>query len=201
MQDPVFQFVSQYGYVGLFGSLVLGIVGLPLPDEWLLTFAGSLISQGRMQFVATVLVGVLGSISGMSLSYYVGHRFGLPLLEKYGGKIGITPSKLGKAEGWFARFGKFAVTFGYFVPGVRHLTALTAGIGKWSYRTFLAYAVPGGLIWVLTFIGAGVYLQEHWWMVAKTLHHYWRVGLLTGLIGLGLWWVGKRYLAKSKTAE
>lgn len=201
MQEPILQFVSHYGYVGLFASMVLGIVGIPLPDEWLLTFAGYLISQGRLHYAITVLVGFLGSLCGMSLSYYVGHQFGLPLLEKHGRKIGVTPEKLAKSEVWFGKFGKFAVTFGYFIPGVRHFTALSAGISKWSYRTFLLYAIPGGLTWILTFVSIGVYLEEHWRVFAETVHRYWRYGLIAAVIGLFGWWIVKWFLNKNKAAE
>lgn len=161
-----------YGYIGLFIALILGIVGVPLPDEWLLAFSGYMVSTDKFHLLPTLAAALLGSIGGMTISFLIGHRFGIPLIEKHGSKVGLTSDKLHKAESWFGRFGKFTVTLGYFIPGVRHLTALSAGISKWSYSSFLLYAIPGALVWVLTFVLLGVYMQEHWHAFAVTLHRY-----------------------------
>jgi membrane protein DedA with SNARE-associated domain len=77
---------------------VLGIIGLPVPDEILMTFSGYLISKGKLHYFPTVTVSVLGSYIGMSISYFIGHKFGYPLLEKYGRKIHITKEKLDKTQ-------------------------------------------------------------------------------------------------------
>jgi membrane protein DedA with SNARE-associated domain len=61
-------FIYAYGYLGIFSLLMLGIVGLPVPDEWLLTFAGYLIFKGHFQIVPTLAAAVLGSICGISVS-------------------------------------------------------------------------------------------------------------------------------------
>jgi membrane protein DedA with SNARE-associated domain len=197
----VLHFIEHYGYIGLFVAQVLGIVGIPLPDELLMGFAGFLISKGELRYVPTLLVAFLGSVGGMSLSFFIGHRFGIPLLERYGRKIAITPEKLEKAEKWFCRFGKFAVTFGYFIPGIRHFTALSAGIGKWPYRSFLLYALPGGLAWVGLFVTLGATLQEHWQIFSESLHKYmwslfWIVILAAVILWLSRWlWDKKRTLS------
>ncbi|MFC4768015.1 DedA family protein [Effusibacillus consociatus] len=200
IQDKVLYFIDHYGYLGLFAAQVLGIVGIPLPDELLMTFAGFLVSKGELRFLITVLVAFVGSILGMSLSYFIGHQFGLPLLEKYGRKISITPEKLQKAEQWFTRFGKFTVTFGYFVPGIRHFTALSAGVSKWPYRNFILYALPGGLFWVLTFVTIGFYLQEHWRVFSEALHQYMWVLVLSVLLFLVIGW-GTRQLMNKRKAK
>ncbi len=192
MKDTLLLLVAQYGYFSIFGALVLGIVGLPIPDEFLMTFGGYLVSRGQLHYLILVLSGFLGSAAGMSISFYIGHQFGLPLLEKYGGKINVTPDKLTKAELWFKRFGRFAVTIGYFIPGVRHFTAYSAGISKWPFHTFALYAYPGGLVWVLTFTTLGFFMGEHWREVAVTLHKYTLSGVLVLLAGAGIWWAVRR---------
>lgn len=189
MKEWIFHFINSYGYIGLFISLILGIVGLPLPDEWLLAFSGYLVSTHRFHLLPVLLVSFLGSIGGMTLSFIIGHRFGVPLLEKHGSKVGLTPHKLSKVEYWFERFGKFTVTLGYFIPGVRHVTALSAGVSKWRYSTFILYAIPGAFLWVGTFVLLGVYMQEHWRVVAEKLHGFiwWAVVVVAALVLLGLW--------------
>jgi membrane protein DedA with SNARE-associated domain len=185
-------FIAHYGYVGIFGALVLGIIGLPVPDEILMTFAGYLISQGRLHYIPTVIISVVGSFTGMSISYFIGHKFGYPLLEKYGSKIHITKEKLDHTQHWFKRFGKFTLTFGYFIPGIRHLTAYFAGISKWPYRSFVLYAAPGAMLWAVTFITLGTYLGEHWRAVTETIHRYLLVGLVVIIAAaLAVWYIRK----------
>lgn len=182
----IMHLVGHYGYTGIFFALVLGIIGLPIPDEGLMAVAGYLVSEGKLQYSATVLVAFFGSISGMSLSYFIGHQFGWPLLEKYGSKVRITPEKLRKVSQWFGRFGKLSVTFGYFFPGIRQVIAYSAGISKWPFRTFMLYSFPGGLVWVLTFITFGIFLEEKWRYISTSLaNHLWLffVALACGLAG------------------
>ncbi|WP_274364723.1 DedA family protein [Paenibacillus thermotolerans] len=184
--------IVHYGYFGIFGALVLGIVGLPMPDEILMTFAGYLISEGKLRYVPTVLVSTAGSFAGMSVSYWIGRAFGYPLLDKYGSKIHITKERMDRTQRWFGRFGKFAVTVGYFIPGVRHLTAYSAGISKWPYPSFCMYAAPGAMVWSAAFITLGTYLGEHWRVVTETMHRHLLI-LAVVLIGAGLavWYVRK----------
>ncbi|BCJ88346.1 DedA family protein [Effusibacillus dendaii] len=193
IQDLLLRFFADYGYIGLFAALILGIVGLPLPDELLMLFAGFMVSKGELRFVPTVLVALSGSMIGISLSYFIGYRFGFPLLEKYGRRIHLTPEKLEKAERWFSRFGKFTVTFGYFFPGIRHITSLSAGISKWSYGTLFLYAFPGALIWVFTFIPLGIHLQEDWRIVAGIVRKFtWGIVIVVVALAMVGWRIQRR---------
>lgn len=193
LQHQLLSFIAHFGYIGIFGLLVLGIIGLPVPDEVLMTFAGYLISQGKLHYLTTVIVSVVGSFTGMSISYLIGHKFGYPLLEKYGSKIHMTKENLGHAQQWFKRFGKFAVMIGYFIPVIRHLTAYFAGISKWSYRTFFVYAAPGAMLWAVTFITLGTYLGEHWLEVTETIHRYLLIAVVL-IVGMALiiWYIKRK---------
>ncbi|KEO83112.1 DedA family protein [Tumebacillus flagellatus] len=193
MEHIILHFIAKYGYYALFAALVTGIVGLPVPDEILLTFSGFLVSVGRFRFAWVLLVAFAGSVVGMSISFWIGHRFGLPLLETYGRKIHITPERLHSVERWFNRFGKFAVPVGYFIPGVRHLTAYFTGISKWPYSTFLLYAALGGLLWSSTFLTIGVFVGHRWRLVTLYLHKYLlAAGLLLLVAAALVWWVRRR---------
>ena len=158
----IYEWISHYGYLGLFLLLVLGIVGLPVPDETLLTYVGYLVFRGRMRFIPTVAAAFLGSVGGISLSYGLGRTLGHQVILRYGRFLHITPSRLEVVHGWFARAGRWTLTFGYFVPGVRHLTALVAGSSNLELPVFTLYAYTGGMIWVLTFILGGYWLGEQW---------------------------------------
>src|SRR5260221_7290238 len=98
--DMLTHWITDYGYIGLFFALVLGIAGLPIPDETLLTFAGYLVFKGKLNFPLTFLSAFLGSTCGISLSYGLGRTLGLFLVHKYGGRFGITEKKMQKTLVW-----------------------------------------------------------------------------------------------------
>ena len=163
MSLEVFQaWLQAYGYVALFGCLVFGIVGLPIPDETLLTLSGYLVFKGHFGFVPTFLTAFSGSIAGISLSYSIGRAGGYRFLHRYGPKLRITEEKIQKVELWYERVGKWMLAIGYFIPGVRHLMALVAGASKMRYPVFAGYAYAGGVVWSLTFITLGYYLGDSW---------------------------------------
>jgi membrane protein DedA with SNARE-associated domain len=160
--ETIQHWIDLYGYAGLFFALVFGIVGLPVPDESLLTLSGYLISVGRFQFIPTFTVAALGSLTGITCSYWIGRAGGYRLIHKYGPRVHLTEERLLKVNRWFDRIGKWTLTVGYFIPGVRHFTALVAGASKLRYPVFAVFAYSGGLIWALTFITLGYSLGESW---------------------------------------
>ncbi len=160
--ELIFDWISRYGYFGIFSLLVLGIVGLPVPDETLLTFAGYLIFRGKLQPVPTYCAALAGSACGITLSYTLGRLTGYFLLEKYGARLHIKMERVRKIHDWFHRVGGFTLTFGYFVPGVRHLTAYVAGASELEARTFALFAYAGAVVWSATFITLGYVLGDQW---------------------------------------
>jgi membrane protein DedA with SNARE-associated domain len=170
--DLVLDWITRYGYFGIFGLLVLGIVGLPIPDETMLTFAGYLIYTGRLRPVPTLAAAMLGSLCGITTSYLLGRTSGYFLLEKYGPKLRIKTEHVRLVHDWFRRIGRFTLSFGYFVPGVRHLTAYVAGASKLEYPVFAVFAYSGGVVWSCTFIGLGYFLGDQWDQVSENAHRY-----------------------------
>ncbi|MCL4502739.1 MAG: DedA family protein [Deltaproteobacteria bacterium] len=152
--------IRAYGYLGVFASQMLGMFGLPVPDETILAFTGFLIFKGIMAPLPAFLAAYLGSICGITLNYLVGRYIGWTLLNKYGAYLHLTDERINQAHRWFERYGKFALFFGYFFPGVRHLTAFTAGASRHEFRIFAPYAYSGGFCWVATFLGLGYFLGE-----------------------------------------
>jgi membrane protein DedA with SNARE-associated domain len=160
LPEFVQHFIGSYGEIALFVLLTLGIVGLPIPDETLLTFAGYLAAKGQLNPWLTAPACVLGSISGISMSYVIGRTAGGYLATRFGRYIGITPTRLAKAHAWFERFGKWTLLFGYFIPGVRHLTGYIAGTTQLEYRYFAIFAYIGAAVWTLVFLAIGYFFGE-----------------------------------------
>jgi membrane protein DedA with SNARE-associated domain len=129
---------------------------------------------------------------GITLSYTLGVTTGYYLLHRYGPRLGLTPQKLARVHAWFKRLGGLTLTFGYYVPGVRHLTAYVAGASKLEYRVFAAFAYAGSLLWTGTFLSLGYFLGENW---PKGLSRERNVALAACAVAAGLvllWRLRKR---------
>jgi membrane protein DedA with SNARE-associated domain len=189
MPQQIEAWVSQYGYAAIFCLLVLGIVGLPVPDETMLTFTGYLVSRGRLRLPLVYFSALAGSLCGITLSYVLGRTFGLGLIHRYGRYVRITEEHVEKAHAWFRRVGHWGLTFGYFVPGVRHLTAYAAGMSELEPPQFALFAYAGGCIWVGAFIGLGYFLGNQWEVVEENIHHYLLLASIVAAIALVAWLV------------
>jgi membrane protein DedA with SNARE-associated domain len=164
MEREFVAWLIRYGAPLLFFAQVFGIFGLPIPDELLLTIAGTLVGNGRLGPFSTVAAAVAGCLTGITLSYAVGRWVGAPVLRS---RFVSHHDAVDRAQNWFRRFGGWLLTFGYFIPGVRHVTAIIAGSGCLSYRTFAAYAYPGGILWCAVFLGLGYFAGDRWPSVAR----------------------------------
>ncbi len=152
----------EYGAVSLFFLLALGIVALPIPEETLMVIAGAFMSNGSMNIPSIIVSAYLGSVCGITLSYVLGRTVGLFFIHKYGGWIGLTEARLQTAHRWFERYGKWSLTFGYFVPGVRHFTGLCAGATYLDARHFALFAYTGAFFWVTVFLSLGYFFGNYW---------------------------------------
>jgi membrane protein DedA with SNARE-associated domain len=162
MREIAIHWIEHYEYAGIFSLLAFGIVGLPVPDEWLLTFSGYLISKQKLALVPGFVAAFLGSASGITVSYSLGRVFDAYVLEKYGRILHVTPERLARVHVWFERRGRWTLLAGYFIPGVRHLTGYVAGVSELRFRVFALFAYTGAFCWAAVFITLGYFLGEEW---------------------------------------
>jgi membrane protein DedA with SNARE-associated domain len=165
--ETITLWIAHYGYFAIFLLLLLGIVGLPVPDEWLLTFTGYLVYKNDLHLWPAFAAAFFGSMCGITVSYGLGRSAGLYLIHRYGRWFRITQRDLDRVHAWFDRFGTWMLLAGYFIPGVRHLTAVIAGTSKLEYHLFAIFAYSGALIWSATFIWLGYFFGEKWNQVLK----------------------------------
>lgn len=174
--EVVFQWVSTYGYGALFVLLMLGVVGLPIPDETLLVFCGYLISRGTLNPAWTMITAVFGSWCGISLSYWIGRTLGLGVVHRFGRYLHVDQERLDRVHRWFEHSGHWALFGGYYIAGVRHLTAIIAGASELRFGTFVLFAWSGGVCWAAAFLTLGYFIGEDWRRIAELVHRYLRYG-------------------------
>jgi membrane protein DedA with SNARE-associated domain len=163
VQQSIALWVGQYGYPAIFLLLVGGIVGLPVPDQLLLVIAGYLVLTKSLAVLPTLAVAVLGSITGITLSY---------LLGRYSGgcvsKTRFAAGRLDHARNWFERYGSWTLIFGYFIPGIRNLIGFTSGMMRLQVRQFAPYAYVGAVVSSVTCVAVGYFFGEQaGWVLAS----------------------------------
>jgi membrane protein DedA with SNARE-associated domain len=153
---------TDYAYLAIFCVLMLGMLWVPFPEETFLTGLGFLISHKHtVHFIPTALAAYAGTTAGVTMMYLLGRWAGFAFIRRCGKLLHVTPLRLKNAHDWFDRHGKWTLTFGYWIPYVRHINAMVAGTSRIRYREFALFAYPGGLAWVIMFISLGYYLGEN----------------------------------------
>jgi membrane protein DedA with SNARE-associated domain len=198
LTETILRWVIEYGYMGIFSVLALGIIGAPIRDEGVLAFAGYLVYEGKLLLVPTMAAAFFGSVCGITLSYGLGRTVGDYLVRKFGHAVQITGDKVTRVHSWYDRVGKWGLLFGFYLPGVRHLIGFGAGIAKLPLSVFALFAFTGAFIWSVTFVSAGYFLGRQWTLVFGKV----RPTLMTSSIVIVslflLYIVGQQFLRQRK---
>jgi membrane protein DedA with SNARE-associated domain len=149
------ELLAHWGYLTLFFVVVLGNMGLPVPEEMILGLAGYLSWRGNLRLPVVLAVGILSAVSGDSLGYWIGRRYGSVAIERYGHWVWVTPQRLESARRFVARYGLIGVFLARFVPGLRFLAGPTAGAVGVRVFTFLFANVLGAMLYVPVAVGLG----------------------------------------------
>lgn len=160
--------ISSGGYFGVFILMAMESMILPVPSELVMTFAGFLISSGEMKFALVILFATLGSLFGSLLSYYLGKYGGNRFVKRYGKYFLLNEEHLVKTERWFSKRGDLTIFIGRFIPVVRHIISIPAGIGKMSMKKFIVYTLLGAGIWNSFLAYIGYVLGNNW----ETIKYY-----------------------------
>ena len=150
------QFMRSYGYASLFGLMALESASLPVPSEVVLPFAGYLVSTGVMNFWVAVAVSTAAGIFGALVDYYLARWLGRPFVVGLLDVFGLHRGALDRAEGWFQRWGQWTVFVARFVPGLRTVISLPAGLFEMRLRPFVLMTLAGCLLWNVILIYAGL---------------------------------------------
>jgi membrane protein DedA with SNARE-associated domain len=165
-------FMNLYGYAVLFFGLLFETLALPLPGEAIMTYAGLLVFQGKMNWILSILMAGAGSSLGMTLSYGIGYKLGSPFFDKYGARFHFGPERFKKTSEWFERYGNKVLIIAYFIPGIRHITGYFSGVNRMPFRTYIIYAYSGAFIWTGTFISLGKVLGPKWDVYHRLITRY-----------------------------
>ena len=162
-------FVATVGYPGLFLLVMVESTVVPVPSEIILPFAGWLAAEGKMSLSLVLAINSTAALVGSGLSYWFGAAGGKRLLLRYGRYIFITAADIERTEAFFARRGRVTVLVARFVPVVRHIISIPAGVARMPLGAFLLQTFIGATIWGSFLVMLGYELGEKWESVAKQL--------------------------------
>lgn len=157
VSDPA-GLIRSYGLWVLFAFVFLESTGIPLPGEAAL-IAAALYAGATHHFPlwVVILVALAAAVSGDTMGYVIGRRFGYRLLSRHGRRVGISERRLRIGEYLFLCHGGKIVFAGRFVALLRVLAALLAGAHRMPWPRFALMNALGGLCWASLF-GTAAYL-------------------------------------------
>ncbi|WP_173917497.1 DedA family protein [Halobacillus sp. Marseille-Q1614] len=166
MEDWLMGIINNYGYMGILVLIALENIFPPVPSEVILTFGGFVTTTSNLSIFGVVMASTAGSVLGAVVLYGIGLLLSVErlerIIEKWGHILRLTKQDVRKADKWFDRYGPWTVFFCRFVPLIRSLISIPAGMSKMNVAVFFVFTTLGTLIWnvVLVYLGASV--GESW---------------------------------------
>jgi membrane protein DedA with SNARE-associated domain len=160
--------ITQYGYLGVGGLLLIEDFGIPVPGETVLIAAAFYAGLGDLNIFGVAAVGFMGAVIGDNIGFAIGEYGGHPLVEKYGKYVFLTPERLHKSEQFFNRHGGKIVVIARFIEGLRQLNGILAGLSEMRWLKFIMFNALGAVIWVSFWSVVGYYSGNH----ITTFLHY-----------------------------
>lgn len=147
--------IEHWGYLAIFVFVILGNLGIPVPEESILILAGYLVWKGALRLSLVLIVGIFSAVAGDNLGYWIGRRLGQAAVERYGSWVRLTPARLDATRRFVTRYGAVGVFAARFIAGLRFLAGPLAGSTGLPPLAFIIANALGALLYVPTIVAAG----------------------------------------------
>lgn len=192
--------IDKISYFGIGLLMTLESMVAPVPSEAVMPFAGFLWYEGTLNFWLIVLASTLGSLIGSLISYYIGAYGGRPLVRRFGKYLLLNEHHLEQTERFFSRFGGKAIFISRFIPVVRHLISLPAGVGRMNLLKFSLYTVVGAGIWNAFLTWLGYKLRSNWSEIKKYTEVI-DIVIAVAVIAVIVWFIYKQFKRRKAMRE
>ena len=187
MEELILSIMNQFGYIGVLLLIAIENVFPPIPSEVILLFGGFMTTYTELNVIGMILFSTLGSLIGAIVLYYVGKILNKERLKKIvSGKVGkivrLKNEDIEKADHWFDTKGNKTVFFCRFIPIVRSLISIPAGMSEMPMLKFLIYTTFGSLIWNTVLVVIGNRVGENWTSILDILDKYSHIVLVLLII-------------------
>lgn len=185
----ILEIMSSYGYLGLALLIMAENLFPPIPSEVILTFGGFMTTYTKMHIPGTVLSATVGSVGGALILYQAGcflspERLDAVLSGKIGKMLHLKKENIQKATDWFDSQGNYTVFFCRFIPIVRSLISIPAGMAHMPLGRFLWMTVSGSFLWNLVLICAGAVAGSSWQKAVEYFGSYTQAAKI--VLGVGV---------------
>lgn len=165
MENMIIEIMNKFGYLGIGLLILIENVFPPIPSELILTFGGFMTESSEITVVGVIIAATIGSFLGAIILYYVGKILNKERLKKiissqYGKWLGFKSQDIDKADEWFDTKGNKTVFFCRFIPVVRSLISIPAGMSEMPMGKFAIYTIFGSLIWNTALVCVGAYAGD-----------------------------------------
>ena len=167
--NTIVSYIGDMGYWGIFLLMFLESTFFPFPSEIIMIPAGYLAFKGEMNIYLIILSGILGSVGGALLNYYLAMHFGRAFILRYGKYFFIKEETLDKLESFFNKHGEISTFTGRLIPGIRQLISLPAGLARMNIAKFSLYSGLGAGIWVIVLVALGYLLGSNEELISEYL--------------------------------
>ncbi len=177
MQDLIINILNQYGYLGILLLITIENIFPPIPSEIILTFGGFMTTYSKLQIFWVIFFSTIGSVVGALVLYGIGRLLTKERLKcivrgKLGLFLGFKENDVQKAEDWFIKRGNLTVFFCRFIPIVRSLISIPAGMAKMKVGIFLVLTILGTAIWNTVLVILGAFFGSSWEKIAQYIDTY-----------------------------
>ena len=177
MQEFIINIMNSYGYIGVFLLILIENIFPPIPSELILLFGGFMTTYTKLNIIGMIISSTLGSLIGALLLYKIGTIFSKEKLKilisgKLGRVLKLKNRDIDNANKWFTNKGKKTVFFGRFIPLIRSIISIPAGINKMNISKFITYTLLGSAIWNLVLIILGHIVGRNWKVILKIFKLY-----------------------------
>ncbi len=177
------EFIKNYGIVSIFIIVALEYANAPLPSELVLPLVGILALKFDMSLSLVIIASILGGLFGSIINYYLGYKFGQPLLALIKNKYPKTKKSIKASYRWLAKYEKISVMLSRLVPLARTFISIVAGVTKMNVVEFSIYSGIGIAVWNTILIFIGYILGNNMGLISTILKNYSNVLIVTIVVG------------------
>ncbi|WP_085991286.1 DedA family protein [Oceanobacillus senegalensis] len=166
METWITDIMNEFGYMGVLFLIALENIFPPIPSEVILTFGGFMTTTTNLSIFGVVISATAGSVVGAIVLYIIGLQLDVERLEKivdrWGHVLRITKKDVHKADAWFDKYGPWTVFFCRFIPLIRSLISIPAGMSNMNVGLFLLFTTLGTFIWNIVLVNLGASVGSSW---------------------------------------
>ena len=179
MQEFVLSVMNQYGYLGVFLMIAIENIFPPIPSEVILLFGGFMTTKSDLSFIGVTITSTIGSVVGAIVLYGIGawivernlYRF----VNRYGKFLRVKTKDIDRTIQWFDKYGYWTIFFCRFVPLLRSLISIPAGLTRMNLPLFMLFTTIGTLIWNIVLIYLGQAVGGNWHAIVYYMDIYSRI--------------------------